>query len=154
VGVFASELAALHDAFSRGAGDPLRPLPIQYGDFARWERERIPRIREAHLEVWRRRLADAPRLELPVDRAGGGAEPARFEPHRFAIDGSLVAALTALSRRANASLFMTLLAAYDTLLFARTGQTDLVVASNSDKRLRIETEPLIGFFADLIVFRT
>jgi acyl carrier protein len=154
VGVFASELAALHRAFSRGEPDPLPALPIQYADFARWERNRLPRLLEIHLPFWKRHLAGAEPLELPADRPDGDSGPARFEELRFAVPAGLVAGLSALSRRANASLFMTLLAAYQTLLFLRTAQTDLVVGSNSDKRLRIETEPLIGLFADLIVFRT
>ncbi len=154
VGIFASELASLHEAFSRGAADPLAPLAIQYEDFAQWERARLPGIREGLLSYWKGRLAGAAELELPADHAYRKGAPRRFGNHSFRLSELILSQVAAVSRSESASLFMTLLAAYQAVLFTRSGQTDVVVASNSASRGRIETEPLIGFLVDLMVFRT
>jgi acyl-CoA synthetase (AMP-forming)/AMP-acid ligase II len=154
VGVFASELGVLHEAFSQGAADPLPDLPLQFGDFAEWERARLPDIREGLLAYWKERLAGAPALELPTDHANESGSPTRFDLHPFRLAKPILSGLGAVARSANSSLFMTALAAYQALLFTRTGQEDLVVASSFGSRGRIETERLIGFFVNLIVFRT
>ncbi|MEP6801877.1 MAG: AMP-binding protein [Acidobacteriota bacterium] len=154
VGILASELASLHEAFSRGIADPLAPLAIQYADFAQWERARLPGLREGLLSYWKGRLQGAAELELPADHAYRKGVPRRFGNHSFRLSEQIVAPLGAVSRSESASLFMILLAAYQAVLFIRSGQTDVVVASNSANRGRIETEPLIGFLVDLIVFRT
>lgn len=154
VEVFLSELGALHEAYSRGAADPLAQLPIQFEDFAQWERGRLAGLGDGLLSYWKSRLAGAPALELPADHTNEDRAPSRFGHHPLRLSEQILSGLVAVSRSENASLFMTLLAAYQALLFTRTGQTDLVVASNSANRGRIETEPLIGFFVNLIVFRT
>jgi acyl-CoA synthetase (AMP-forming)/AMP-acid ligase II len=154
-GVLLRELGALHDAFSRGEPDPLPELPIQFGDFAQWERAQLSGTAlEGLVEYWRGKLAKAPALELPTDRPGGTPRRDRLGHHRFRLSRDVESGLAGLSRGANASLFMTLLAGYSALLSARTGQTDVVVASDAANRGRIETEPLIGFFINLLLFRT
>ncbi|MEP6768963.1 MAG: AMP-binding protein [Acidobacteriota bacterium] len=154
VGIFVSELGSLHEAFSRGGADPLAPLPIQFEDFAQWERARLPGIREGLLSYWKSRLAGAAALALPADHAHRNRAPRRFGHHSLRLSEQILLQLGAVSRSESASLFMTLLAAYQALLFTRSGQTDVVVVTNSANRGRIETEPLIGFLVDLIVFRT
>ncbi|MDQ2871433.1 MAG: AMP-binding protein [Acidobacteriota bacterium] len=154
VGVFVSELGTLHEAFSRGAADPLESLPVQFEDFAQWERARLPGIREGLLWYWKSRLAGAAALELPIDHAYREDVPRQFGHHSLRLSEQILSQLGAVSRSESASLFMTLLAAYQALLFTRSGQTDVVVVTNSANRGRIETESLIGFLADLIVFRT
>ena len=154
-GVFLRELGALHGAFSRGEPEPLPELPIQYQDFAQWERTQLSGTElERLVDYWRGKLADSPALELPTDRPGGSRRPDRLGLHPFRFSRDVESGLAGLSRGGNASLFMTLLAGYSALLSARTGQTDVVVGSDAANRGRIETEPLIGFFINLLLFRT
>ncbi|MGH8712368.1 MAG: condensation domain-containing protein, partial [Casimicrobiaceae bacterium] len=111
--VFARELAALYGAFRRGEPSPLPPLPVQYADFAVWQREQLkgPAL-QRQLDFWRTALADVSTLELPSDRPRPAVADARGGSVRFAIDEALTSQLKALGLREGATLFMTLLAAF------------------------------------------
>ncbi|MCP4658990.1 MAG: amino acid adenylation domain-containing protein, partial [bacterium] len=159
IGVIFRELATMLEAFSAGTADPLAKLPelpIQYPDFAIWQRERLRGERlDSQLTYWRKQLGGAAALlELPCDRP----RPT-FQSHRGAVverrvPASLSGALHALSRRHDASLFMTLVAAFKLLLHRYTGAEDILVGAPIAGRGRVEIERLIGFFINTLTLRT
>jgi hypothetical protein len=155
VGVFNRELAALYQAFSAGKPSPLPQLPIQYVDFAHWQRKWLQgEALETLLAYWKRQLADLPVLQLPTDRprptkpSFRGAWQARVLPRK------LSEGLKELSRREGVTLFMPLLAALQILLQRYTGQDDIVVGTPIANRTRKELEGLIGFFVNTLVMRS
>ncbi len=154
-GVLIRELAALYAACREGRPSPLPPLPVQYADFAVWQRGWMQgEALESLLAFWRERLAGAPTvLELPADRPRPAVPSGRGGLRTARIDGWLAGALAPLGRREGLTLFMTLLAAWDTLLFRLSGQTDVVVGSPIANRNRVETEGLIGFFTNTLALR-
>jgi hypothetical protein len=156
LGVLTHELAVLYAAFAAGDPSPLPPLPIQYGDFARWQRQwQHSEARQAQLVYWRQQLRDPlPVLALPTRRSQGGALSFHTARQALAIPEALSAALTQLSRRAGSTLFMTLLAAFKVLLHSYTGETDLCVGTLVANRNRQETEGLIGLFTNTVILRT
>ncbi|HKV09744.1 MAG TPA: amino acid adenylation domain-containing protein, partial [Thermoanaerobaculia bacterium] len=155
MGVMVREMTALYPAFLEGSPSPLPELPIQYADFARWQRERMEKGGlEPQLAYWRERLGDRPEpLELPAD----GPRPARWSSRGASaaveLPADLHAALAGLSRQEGASLFMTLLAGFHLLLVRYSGQDDVSIGSPVANRNRSEVEGLIGFFANTLVFR-
>ncbi|HEY0174538.1 MAG TPA: amino acid adenylation domain-containing protein [Pyrinomonadaceae bacterium] len=153
--ILIDELSTLYRAFAEGRPSPLAELPVQYADFAAWQRRWLSgEVMERLVEYWRRRLAGAPPvLELPADRPRPPAQSFRGASHAFTIPDDLARELRGLSRREGATLFMTLLAAFQTLLYRYTGQTDVVVGADMNGRGRPETERLIGFFIDMLVLR-
>lgn len=155
MGVFSRELAALYPAFSAGRPSPLPELPVQYGDFAVWQRGWLQgEMLEIQLAYWRKQLEGMPPvLELPADRPRPTLPTHRGGSYPMEISAPLTEGLRALSRRENTTPFMTLLAAFQTLLHRYTGQTDLVVGTPIANRTRLETEGLIGFFANTLVMR-
>jgi amino acid adenylation domain-containing protein len=156
LGVLTHELAVLYAAFAAGDPSPLPPLPIQYGDFARWQRQwQHSEARQAQLVYWRQQLrAPLPVLALPTRRSQGGALSFHTARQALVIPEALSAALTQLSRRAGSTLFMTLLAAFKVLLHSYTGETDLCVGTLVANRNRQETEGLIGLFTNTVILRT
>ena len=154
--VFLPELVALYEARCAGRPAVLPELPIQYADFARWQHERgAEDASSADLDYWRRQLQDAPAvLELPADRPRPAAQSFRGAQPTFALSRELSHALKALSQREGATLFMTLLAAFNVLLFRYTGQDDLLVGTVTTRRSRPELERLLGFFLNTLVMRT
>ena len=156
VGVLVRELSALYGAYVRGEGSPLGELPIQYADYAWWQRERLAGAElERQLAYWRERLSGAaPVLELPTDRPRPAVQTYRGGRHAFALPASVAEEIRALSRRAGATLFMTLLAAFQTLLQRHTGQEEVSVGTPIAGRGRAETADLIGFFVNTLVLRT
>jgi amino acid adenylation domain-containing protein len=156
VGLLFGELAALYGTTSSGSPSPLPELPIQYADFACWQRERLQGAAlEEQVAWWRQRLAGAaPSLELPADRARPPLQTHRGDFALLTIDPDLAASLRDLARRQRGTLFMTLLAAWKVLLHRWAGQDDVVVGSPSAGRQRVETEGLIGFFLNTLVLRT
>ncbi|MBV8845201.1 MAG: hypothetical protein JO307_20535, partial [Bryobacterales bacterium] len=156
LGVLAKELRALYGAFSGDNPVELPRLPVQYADFSMWQRDWLRgEILEKHAAYWRQQLSGAPALiELPSDR------PRALQPtHKGAIlttlvPRALVESLTAFSHSEGATLFMTLLAAFQTLLFRHSGQEDIVVGSPVAGRSCAEIEPLIGFFVNTLALRT
>ncbi|MEW5930499.1 MAG: amino acid adenylation domain-containing protein, partial [Gemmatimonadota bacterium] len=150
VGVLLGELAAAY------RGESLADLPVQYGDFAAWQRAHLSGgVLDAQLAWWREHLAGAPAaLELPTDRPRLREQSHRGASHAFALPAELADAVSALARREGATPFMVLLAAWQTLLARWSGQDDVVVGSPIAGRTRAETEGLIGFFVNTLALRT
>ena len=154
--VLVREMGALYEAFVRGKPSPLTPPPIQYADFAAWQRAWLSGATlERQLDYWKRQLAGAPPvLELPTDRQRQAVQSFDGRNLDFEIPSDLVSRLRVLSRSADATLFMTLFAAFTTLLHRYSAQDDIVVGSPIANRTRQEVEPLIGFFVNTLALRT
>ena len=155
MGVLQRELSELCTAFLEGRQAGLDELPIQYGDFAAWQREALSGERLAReVSHWRERLADPPALlELPTDRPRPAVQSFDGADARFTIPAEVGSALQSLASTHGATLFMVLLAAFDALLLKYTGQTDLLVATPIAGRNRFELEGLIGFFVNTLILR-
>ncbi|HEX7241008.1 MAG TPA: amino acid adenylation domain-containing protein, partial [Longimicrobiaceae bacterium] len=155
-GVLVREVSALYEAYSRGEEPRLPELPVQYADYAAWQRAWLSGdVLDAQLRFWRDRLDGAPPvLELPADfpRRPAASAPAGHLPVQLSADTSR--ALRELSRREEATPFMALLAAFALLLSRYAGQEDVVVGSPIAGRTRAELEGLIGFFVNTLVLRT
>jgi amino acid adenylation domain-containing protein len=156
LGVFVRELTELYKAFCTGAPPSLPLLPVQYADFAVWQRQWLQgEILVPQLDYWKKQLLDAPvLLELPTDRPRPAVLTFRGGYYYTALSLELSAELTALSKRAGVTLFMTLLAAFGTLLYRYSGQDNIVVGTPVANRNRREIEGLIGFFVNTLVLRT
>jgi non-ribosomal peptide synthetase component F/alpha-ketoglutarate-dependent taurine dioxygenase len=155
MGVFVQELAALYAAFSVGESSPLPQLPIQYADFAIWQRQYLQgERREALLTYWKQQLANLPVLQLPTIRPRAEVTTNRGSSYSFVIPTSVVQEVQLLSQQAGVTLFMTLLASFKLLLQRYCHQDDLVVGTDVANRNQAEIEPLIGFFINLLVLRT
>ncbi|WNG57427.1 amino acid adenylation domain-containing protein [Archangium gephyra] len=156
LGVIVRELAALYEAFTRGAPSPLPELPLQYSDFARWQRDWLQgEALDTELRYWKERLAGAPAsIDLPTDRPRPAVLRYRgaFRPVR--VPAALTTALEALGRREGATLFMTALAAFNVLLSRYSGQRDVCVGTPVAGRDHVGTEGLVGFFVNTLVLRT
>jgi amino acid adenylation domain-containing protein len=154
--VLVREMAALYEAYCAGIPSPLPELPIQYADFAVWQRQWLTgKTLQSLLSYWKEQLAGAsPVLELPADRPRPAVLSGRGSRHSLMLSEKLSESVKALSRECGATLFMTLLAAFQTLLYRHTGQEDITVGSASAGRNRAEIEPLIGFFINTLVLRT
>ncbi|MER7583150.1 amino acid adenylation domain-containing protein [Kitasatospora sp. NPDC097691] len=154
VGVLARELGALYSAFATGSPSPLAPLPVQYADFAAWQRRELADPTTGQLPYWRSRLAGATATELTTDRR----RPPVFDPAGatlpFTVPARTARALTELGRSRGATPFMVLLAAFQVLLARHTGQTDIVVGTPVAGRTRAEVQGLVGFFVNTLVLRT
>ncbi|HYH79832.1 MAG TPA: condensation domain-containing protein, partial [Longimicrobium sp.] len=155
MGVLFRELGALHEAFARGEASPLPELPVQYADFAVWQRAWLSgEVLERQIAWWKERLAGAPpHLELPTDHPRA-ATPDTRAGHVFrALPPDTAQGVRALARREGATLYMVLLAALDLLLARWSGQEDVVVGTPIANRTRRETEGLIGFFVNTLALR-
>jgi pristinamycin I synthase-3/4 len=155
VGLLFAELGALYGAFREGAASPLAPLPVQYPDYAAWQRAWLSdQALEAQLAYWRARLEGAPaRLELPTDRPRPPVQSHRGKVLPFDVSPELTRRLRALSRREDATPFMVLLAAFALVLQRLSGTDDLVVGAPVAGRTRPEVEGLIGFFVNTMALR-
>ncbi|HVR95722.1 MAG TPA: non-ribosomal peptide synthase/polyketide synthase, partial [Thermoanaerobaculia bacterium] len=155
VGLLTRELETLYGSFLAGRPSPLPELPIQYADFAVWQRQWLEQgVLERQLAWWRERLAGAPALlELPTDRPRPAVQSGRGNSVPVRLPAGLGQALAALGRSQGATLFMTLLGLFQALLGRHTGSDDLVVGSPIAGRTRAEIEPLIGFFVNTLVLR-
>src|SRR6266496_1513149 len=155
-GIFFRELGSLYNAFSQGKANPLPELPLQYTDFAVWQREWLSGENlEKQVSYWKQQLAGAPAsLELPADRARPALPSFQGRVYAFDISKELRQALNAFSRREGVTLFMTMLAGFQTLLARYSGQEDIVVGTPIANRNRAEIEGLIGFFANTFALRT
>jgi acyl carrier protein len=152
--VLLGELTALYEGFSAGAGSPLQELPIQYADYAHWQRNADAEL-AAQLEYWKRQLGG--RLEvvkLSDGPTGRAAHSEWGERVTLALPSELARALKSLGRREGATLFMTMLAAFKVLLRYAAGVEDLAVGTNVANRNRRETEGLIGLLVNQLVLRT
>ena len=156
VGILRRELGELYKAGCAGGDAHLPELPVQYGDFARWQREWLQdEVLERHVSYWRRQMEGAPVvLELPTDRPRPAAESYRGGRATLDIPVELTAALHRVSREERVTLFTTLLAAFQVLLYRHSGQEDIVVGTPNAGRNRQETEPLIGCFVNTLVLRS
>ncbi len=152
--VLFGELSALYEAFSEKRPSPLEDLAVQYADYAAWQRERWhgDRLRR-QLSYWSGQLAGLYPLELPTDRPRPAVSGRSGQTRRFRIPGALTASLKALSARANTTLSMALLAAFQTLLYRYTGQDDVAVGTPVAGRSHPETDTLIGMFVNTLVLR-
>lgn len=152
--VFIRELAALYAACSEGQPCLLPELPIQYADFAVWQRQWLQgEVLERQLKYWKARLADAAVLELPADRPRPAISSFRGQVQTLPLPRGLSESLKTLGQRKGVTLYMLLLAAFQTLLFRWTNQNDVSVGTPVANRIRKELEGLIGFFVNTLVLR-
>ncbi|PIG93644.1 non-ribosomal peptide synthetase [Gloeocapsopsis sp. IPPAS B-1203] len=154
IGILINELTTLYQAFSAGKPSPLPELSIQYADFATWQHRWLQSEIEPQLNYWQQQLADITPLQLPTDLPRPAIQSFQGATTTVSLSPSLTSALQALSRRQGVTLFMTLLAAFQTLLYRYSGQSDIAVGSPIANRNRVEIEPLIGFFANTLVLRS
>ena len=155
MGVLVDEVAALYEAFVERRESPLAELPIQYADYAIWQRQWLQtEVLERLLDYWRERLAGAALLELPSDYSRTAEQPVGSASLIFDLSPELTAALNELTRREGVTMFMTLLACWQLLLACYTGQEDIVIGSPIANRNRAEVEGLIGLFVNILVLRT
>ena len=154
--IFAREFGTLYSAFVNGQPCPLPDLPIQYADFALWQRRYLQgEVLEALLAHWQRTLAGAPPIvTLPTDYPRPAVQTFRGQSASFPVDASTTESLKSLSQQSKVTLFMTLLAAFQVLLSRYSGQDDIVVGSPIANRNRAETAGLIGYFVNILVLRT
>jgi surfactin family lipopeptide synthetase A len=155
MGILIREVATLYQAYLQGEPPQLPELPVQYADYAAWQREWLRgETLEQQLRYWQEHLRDVPaQLELPTDRRRPAVQSYRGAREPFELPGALVERLKRLSQREGGTLFMTLLAAFDVLLYRYTGQTDLVVGTPIAGRTQSEVEGLIGFFVNTLALR-
>ncbi|HEU4883761.1 MAG TPA: condensation domain-containing protein, partial [Longimicrobium sp.] len=156
LGVFLRELSALYAAYREGRASPLPELEVQYADFAAWQHEQMAGgVLDRQLAYWRERLADAPALlELPADHPRPAVQTYRGATLPVAFPIELLERLQALGRSEGATLYMTLLAAFQVLLSKYSGSADVVVGTSIAGRTQKEVEALIGFFVNTLVLRT
>jgi amino acid adenylation domain-containing protein/non-ribosomal peptide synthase protein (TIGR01720 family) len=155
LGVFGGELSALYEVFGLGLPSGLPELPIQYADYAVWQRQWLDGSAvEAQLAYWKRQLDGAPpSLDLPTDRSRPAVQTFRGANQSIQLSQELTGGLRALSQREDATLFMTLMAAFQTLLHRYTGERDILVGTPIAGRNHAEVEGLIGFFVNTLVMR-
>ena len=156
MGLLTREVAALYRAYVEGETARLPELPVQYADFATWQREWLQgEVLAKQVGYWREQLTGAPAvLELPLDHQRPAVQSHRGARLSFTLPDELKRGLEELSRREGVTLFMTLLGAWQTLLMRYSGQQDIVVGTTIAGRNRRETENLIGFFVNTLVLRT
>ncbi|WNG57629.1 amino acid adenylation domain-containing protein [Archangium gephyra] len=155
MGILVRELVGLYEAFSQGKPSPLAELPVQYADYAVWQRQWLEgAVLEAQLGYWREQLEGAPpALELPTDKPRPAVRTFRGEHRGFQWPRELQGAVRALAQKEGATPFMVLLAAFQVVLGRYAGQQDVSVGSPIANRTRAETEGLIGFFVNTLVLR-
>ncbi|HEU4558944.1 MAG TPA: amino acid adenylation domain-containing protein, partial [Longimicrobium sp.] len=155
-GVLFRELSALYAAYQQGGESPLSELPVQYADYAVWQREQLAgEVLDRQLAYWRERLAGAPELlELPTDHPRPPVQTFRGATVPVKLSPELLERLQRLGQSEGVTLFMTLLAAFQVLLAKYSGSEDVVVGSPIAGRTRGEVEELIGFFVNTLVLRT
>ena len=156
LGLFFQELSAIYDAFARGQQSPLSALPIQYADYAAWQREWLQGdLLQKQLSYWKEKLAgELPVLDLPTDRPRPEVQTFRGAREWLVLSENLTASITTLGQREGVTLFITLLAAFNVLLCRYTGQEDVIVGSPIANRPQTETESIIGFFLNNLALRS
>jgi amino acid adenylation domain-containing protein len=155
--ILAHELSVLYRAFSQNKSSPLPELPIQYADFAVWQRQWLQGEElTRQLSYWQRQLGgELPVLDLPTDRPRPAVQTSQNGATKsFLLPANLSEKLKALSKHQDVTLFMTLLAAFQTMLFKFTGQQDIIIGSPIANRNRAESDGLIGFFVNTLALRT
>lgn len=154
-GIIVREVSELYHAFLTQRPPELPPLPIQYADFALWERERLQgEMLASRLGYWRQALDGIVALDLPLDRPRPPVPGFQSAGETFELSESLSEALRTFCRREGVTLYMTLLAAYNVLLYTYTGQEDISVGSSVANRTRQDIENIVGCFVNILVLRT
>ena len=154
-GIFIQELSTLYTAFTNNRSNPLPELSIQYADFAVWQRQLLQgKFLESQLNYWQKQLSQLPQLKLPTTVPRQEVTTNSSAEETFLIPTDLSQAARELSRHERVSLFMTMLAVLQLMLQRYTSQNDIVVGTDVASRNRLEIEPLIGFFVNLLVLRT
>ena len=155
MGILIREVGALYRAYSAGDPSPLEELPIQYADFAVWQRAWLQGdVLERQIQYWREQLDGLEPLDLPADHTRPARTGYRGSLVPISISGEVISNLVELSRQEDVTLFMTLLAAIKVLMNRYTGQEDIVIGTNIANRNRYELEGIIGFFVNNLVLRT
>jgi hypothetical protein len=156
MGIFIREVGALYEAYREGEPSPLPELPIQYADYAVWQRQWLRGDRfNTQLDYWRNRLADAPPiLDLPTDYPRPLVQTYRGDSLTITLSSELSWELRALSRKYGATLFMTMMAVFKVLLHRYSGQNEILVGTGTASRNRPELEFLIGYFVNMLVLRS
>ena len=153
--VLLGEIFTLYEAYRQDKPSPLAPLPLQYADFALWQRQWLQgEVLQTQIDYWKQQLRGATPVSLPTDHPRPLIQTNHGARLTFELPTDLSNQLQALSREQDCTLFMTLLAAFQLLLSRYTGQTDIVVGTDIANRTHIETEQLIGFFINLLPLRT
>ncbi|MFI0484310.1 amino acid adenylation domain-containing protein [Actinomadura sp. 9N215] len=154
-GLFTRELSALYEAFRHGRPSPLEAVPVQYADYAAWQRAWLSGERlDRQLDYWRTQLADLPALDLPIDRPRRPDRDPTGALHTFTLAAELTTRVQELSQHEGCSVFMTLLAAFQALLARYTASDEIAVGTPVAGRTHPDTEHLIGFFVNTLVLRT
>ncbi|MBP5971637.1 amino acid adenylation domain-containing protein [Brasilonema sp. CT11] len=153
--IFIRELVALYNAYTQGVPSRLEDVPIQYADFALWQRYRLTdEVLDAQLRFWKRKLADVPQvLTLPSDRVRTAVQTFRGRHYRFTIPPNLTRRLRQVAAESGATMFMVLLSGFATLLANYSGERDMVVGTPASTRSSREIESSIGFFVNTLVLR-
>jgi len=156
IGILLQELSTLYGAYLAGNKSPLPDLQIQYADYAIWQKEKFTsEIREKQLNYWKQQLADIPPLlELPTDKPRPPIQSFRGGIWEFSINSNLSQKIRTLTQQSDATLFMTMLAAFVILLYRCSGQDDILIGSPMAGRNRQEIQSLIGYFVNTVVLRT
>lgn len=154
-GILCDEWCTLYNDAKAGRISNLAPLPVQFADYALWERQRLERGElDGQIEQWKQLLAGAPALlELPTDRPRPQAESHRGQRLRFQMNPALVDGLKKLARSEGGTLYMAMLSIFNILLFRHSGQSDIVVGTPVANRNRSEIEGVVGFFANTLPMR-
>ncbi|ODG96163.1 non-ribosomal peptide synthetase [Nostoc sp. KVJ20] len=154
--IFRRELFSLYTSFSAGESSPLTELPLQYADFAHWQRQWLQgKVLETQLNYWQKQLAEVPPLlELPTDKSRPSVQSFRGRSEFLELNQDLTQKLKRLSQESGTTLFMTMLAAFTLLLSRYSGQEDIVVGSAIANRTHSHIEPLVGFFVNTLALRT
>lgn len=154
IGLISNELAALYESYSRGSEPMLPALPIQYGDYAIWQREQAQSAPvQAELDYWKKQLSGIPLLDFPADRPRPASPTYDATITSILLPVALTDAVRELANRGGATFFNTMLAALSVLLHQYTGQTDFGVATQVAGRNTVELEPLIGLFINTVLLR-
>ncbi|NEO50211.1 MAG: AMP-binding protein, partial [Moorea sp. SIO4A3] len=157
IGRLISELSTLYEAYSQGNPSPLSELPIQYADYVYWEREKTAEVLEKHLSYWRQKLAGTSSIS-PLLKDRRRPELQSFnslgEVETFEINQNLRQKLEQLGQESGTTFFTTMLSAIFVLLYRYSGESDLIVGAINANRNRVEIEPLIGMFANILAIRS
>jgi amino acid adenylation domain-containing protein len=156
MGLLVNEIGTLYQAFTNDQPSPLPELPIQYADYAVWQRDWLQgEVLEGELAYWRKQLGgELPVLDLPTDRPRPAVETYKGAYHSVELSERVTRGIREVSQRHGCTLFMTLLAAFDTLLHRYSGQDDIIIGTAIAGRNRAEIEPLIGLFVNSLAMRT
>jgi len=155
IGVLIREVTTLYNAYVSHTPPEIKDLPIQYLDYAAWQREWLEGdLEQEQLNYWKRKLADSPKmLELPTDRPRPPVQSQHGAQQYFDLPDEISIAIRKLSNQLGKTLFTTLLSAFQILLYRYTGQTDICIGTPVANRTREEVENLIGFFVNTLVLR-